>query len=123
MKTKKEKIRIVHEDERRSLTSMFNGEFTAKQIKIIKVKVDSELGNHYHDYAECFYVLKGYAHYILIDVETDERREIKLEEGDRLIIDKNVAHKAFIEAGTIMIEGTEKKYISPAKNDKYYEVI
>lgn len=122
MKWIKETMKPVHEDERRSLTAMFNGDFTAKQIKIIKVKKDSVLGNHYHNYRECFYVLKGRAVYTLEDVRTKEQEEVVLLERDRLIIDSKIAHKAFLAKDTVMLEGTEEEYISAKENDVRYEV-
>jgi len=118
----KETLKPVHEDHRRSLTAMFNGEFTAKQIKIIRIKKDSILGNHYHKYRECFYVLKGEAKYVLYDLILRETKKVILKEGDRLIIDPNIAHKALIKKGTIMIEGTESGYLSAEENDQPWEV-
>jgi hypothetical protein len=40
-------INIEHSDERRDLSILFNGDFNAKQIKLIKVKKDSILGQVY----------------------------------------------------------------------------
>jgi cupin superfamily acireductone dioxygenase involved in methionine salvage len=117
-----DKIKVTNSDERRDLTSLFNGGFQAKQIKIIKVKRDSILGNHYHNYREMFYVLKGQAYYTLENIETKEHKGMFLDIGDRLIIDSKIAHKAFLKTGTITIEATESEYISPEFNDKRYEV-
>ena len=119
---KVEQVDPVHEDERRSLSAMFNGDFTAKQIKIIKIKVDSELGNHYHEYHETFYVLKGEANYTLINIDTGEKKTLTLKEGQRMTIKPRIAHKAIIKAGTLMIEGTGKEYISAQENDVRYQV-
>jgi quercetin dioxygenase-like cupin family protein len=119
-----DKIKIAHSDERRDLSVLFNGDFNAKQIKIIKVKKDSTLGNHYHNYREMFYILEGEAWYYLEKVNqlSFSKIMIPLKEGDRLIIDKEVAHKAEFKAGTVTIEATESEYISPEFNDKRYEV-
>ena len=115
-------INIAHSDERRDLSILFNGDFNAKQIKIIKVKKDSILGNHYHEYREMFYVLKGKAHYYLYDIDNEKLGYIELKQGDRMILNPKVAHRAIILKGTITIEATESEYISPEFNDKRYEV-
>jgi quercetin dioxygenase-like cupin family protein len=112
----------VHEDERRTLSAMFNGDFTAEQIKIIDIKKDSTLGNHYHNYRETFYVLDGKAFYTVENIETKERKELTLSKGQRMTIQPRIAHKALLKAGTIMIEGTARKYISAEENDVGYQI-
>ena len=117
-----EQIKISHEDERRSITSIFNGEFTAKQIKLVQIKEDSILGNHYHNYAEIFYMLEGEGEYILKDLNTKETTKIQMKKGDKLRINPRVVHKAKLKKGTVLIEGTEKKYINANINDVKYEL-
>ena len=117
-----EKIEIAHEDERRSISAIFNGDFTAKQVKILHIKQDSILGNHYHNYRELFYVLSGESIYLLENIETKEREYVILSEGYRLIIQPNVAHRAEMTKGTVMLEATEEPYISASQNDVKYEV-
>ena len=114
---KHSKIRPVHEDERRALTEIFSGTFTAKQLKVLKIKQDSVLGNHYHPYKQFFYMFKGFADYTFLDLETNIKEKIKVEEGDLIIIDKKIAHKAIQKAGNIMIEGNENAYTSPEVDD------
>ena len=101
------KVSPVHEDNRRALTELFNGQFTAKQIKMLKIKEDSVLGNHYHPYRQFFYLMKGEADYTFVNIATGERTDMKVLEGDMIIIDKNIAHKALQKAGNVMIEGNE----------------
>lgn len=113
-------VEVTHEDERRRLSAIFNGEFIAKQVKLIEIKMDSILGNHYHSYPELFYVLSGEATYTLESVKSKERQVVKLKKGDRLIIGPEIAHKANMVAGTIMIEATEKPY--QLSNDVRYEL-
>lgn len=123
-------IEIEHEDERRSLSILFNNtkldshqKFHPNQIKIINIKKDSVLGNHYHDYSEFFYCIVGEADYTFIDIITKEREEIKLRPGELIIINDGIAHKAHMKEGTVMIEGTEFPYMSSLINDHKYEVI
>lgn len=115
------KVKVAHEDERRRLSAIFNGEFIAKQVKLINVKKASTLGNHYHYYSELFYVLQGKATYTLENVNTRERQLLKLKAGDRVIIGPEIAHKAEMEKGTVMVEATEEPY--QPSNNMSYEVV
>lgn|SRR3989338_8026816 len=116
------KVVPVHEDNRRVLTEIFNGQFIAKQVKMLKIKEDSILGNHYHPYRQFFYLMKGEADYTFFNMSTEERLDIKVKEGDMIIIDRNIAHKALQKAGNIMIEGNEEKYTSPEVDDLKFEI-
>ena len=113
-------IKSAHKDERRSLIPVFNGDFTALQIKLLKIKKDSILGNHYHNYKETFYLLEGEAKYVFENVNTKERQKINLKKNQRITIEPGIAHKAKFLTDTIMIEGTEWPYISKEVNDKEY---
>jgi len=115
-----EEIKPAHADERRSLTPIFNGDFTALQIKLLKIKKGSELGNHYHHYKETFYLLEGKVDYVFENIETKERQEIHLKKDERITIEPKIAHKARFLLDTIMIEGTQWPYISKEVNDKEY---
>lgn len=115
-------VKVAHEDERRKLLAIFNGDFTAKQVKLITAKKTSILGNHYHHYSELFYVLQGEATYTLIEVKTGNREVIKLKTGDKLRIGREIAHKAEMAKGTVTIEATEKPYESSEVDDIRYEV-
>ncbi len=116
------KIVPVHEDHRRALIEIFNGQFVAKQVKLLKIKEDSVLGNHYHPYRQFFYMLKGNADYSFVNIKTGERHDTYVEEGDMMIIDKEIAHRALQKAGNIMIEGNEEKYTSPEVDDLKFEI-
>ncbi len=116
------KIVPIHEDNRRALIEIFNGEFIAKQVKILHIKSDAVLGNHYHPYRQFFYMLRGNADYTFVNIKNNEREEIKVREGDFIIIDKEIAHRALQKAGNIMIEGNEEKYTSPEVDDLKFEV-
>lgn len=117
------RIKVEHEDARRKLRTVFNGDnFIARQIKILEVKTDCVLGNHYHNYAELFYVLKGEMVYHLEDVNKKDYKRVVLVAGEVLIISPRIAHTAEAKAGTITIEATEIPYISAQCNDVHYEV-
>jgi len=112
----------VHEDNRRALIEVFNGQFIAKQLKVLHIKIDAVLGNHYHPYRQFFYMMRGEADYTFFNIKNNEREEIKVREGDFIMIDKNIAHKALQKAGNIMIEGNEEKYTSPEVDDLKFEI-
>lgn len=116
------KIDPVHEDNRRSLTEVYSGEFTARQIKVLKIKEDSILGNHYHPYGQFFYMLTGEADYTFVNIETGENQNIKMVGGDFIRIEKNIAHKSVMKAGNVMVEGNEQPYSSPEVDDLRYEI-
>ena len=110
-------VKPVHEDERRALIEAFNGDFTAKQLKILKIKKNAILGNHYHPYRQFFYFLKGEAEYTFVNIKTGERHMINAKEGDFIIIDSFIAHKAVQKAGNVMVEGNEQPYTSTKIHD------
>jgi len=116
------RIKPVHEDNRRALIEVFNGEFVSKQLKVLKIKEDSVLGNHYHPYRQFFYMFKGAADYTFVDIKTGARENIRVEECDFIIIDAHIAHKALHKAGNIMIEGNEEKYTSGEVDDLKYVI-
>ena len=89
---------------------------------MLKIKENSVLGNHYHPYRQFFYLMKGEADYTFVNIATGERSNIKVLEGDMIIIDKNIAHKALQKAGNVMIEGNEEKYTSPEIDDLRFEI-
>lgn len=111
-------VPVAHEDERRSLSAIFNGEFVARQVKVLKIKKPSILGNHYHEYSELFYVFDGEVTYTLESTETGDRQVVKMKAGDRLIISPQIAHKAEMTEGTVMIEATEEPF-SPDSSIRY----
>ncbi len=119
---KYQEIEHAHKDERRTLIPVFNGDFTALQIKLLKIKKGSILGNHYHNYRETFYLLEGEAKYIFENIDTKERQKIDLKKNQRITIEPRIAHKARFLTDTIMIEGTQWPYISKEINDKEYIV-
>lgn len=113
-------ITPVHEDDRRALIEVINGNFTARQIKILRIKSDGTLGNHYHPYRQFFYMLEGSAAYTFADIHTDERCDMELKQGDCIIIDKEIAHRALHKKGNTMVEGNEESYTSAEVDDLKY---
>ncbi len=120
MRIKVSKIPTTHEDDRRKLTAIFNGDFIAKQIKILEIKKEQKMGNHYHLYPELFYVLKGYAEFFLKDIDTQEEQLVVMTDGDCLVIREKIVHKMLATPTTILIEATTEPYVSPEINDRKF---
>ena len=118
-----DKVSIAHEDGRRSISPIFNDDFIARQVKMLRIKKHSILGNHYHDYRELFYILEGQAAYLLENIVTKEQQLLMLTKGDRLIIRPCIAHQAEMWEGTVTLEASEEPYISADHNDRKYNVI
>ena len=113
-----------HEDNRRSLFTAFNGDingFEAKQVKFLVVKEDTEMGGHYHNYSELFYLLEGEGTFTLKDLETQEIEKYKMVKGSRILIPPKVAHKVNIKKDSILVGCTEEPYKSPEHNDNKIE--
>lgn len=108
---------IAHKDKRRSLLPIYNGDFVARQMKIIKVKKGSTLGNHYHRYGEVRYLFSGKARYFLRNIVTGENYEFTMKKGEVMITEAWIAHTANFLEDSIMIEGTEEPYVSAEHND------
>ena len=120
-----EKREPDHVDQRRTLSSLFNGDlgtFVAKQIKFADVKEDSVLGGHYHLYRELFCVLEGEIIFELEDIMSKEKRKCPLTPGHRLLIPPNVAHRATAKGNTLLVGCTEEPYISSEHNDHKYNL-
>ena len=114
-KTKVTKIKIAHSDARRDILEMFNGEFIAKQIKIIKIRKGNVLGNHYHPYRENCYVLSGKIKFYFEGIKTKEKGSVIMKEGDMILMDDYYAHTVESLEDSILIEGTEEVY-NPKKD-------
>ena len=117
---------IDHEDYRRSLVTMFNGDIpgmeVARQIKFLIGKENpAVLGGHYHDYSECYAVLNGKGIWTLEDIETKEQKTVELVPQHTLYIPPGVAHRVTIEPHVILIGATELPYKEAKENDKPYK--
>lgn len=111
------KAQIAHEDERRSIMPIFNGEFTAKQMKILRAKKGSILGNHYHLYSEIRYLMSGRVHYYLKNRRDNTSMEFIMEAGEIMMTGPEITHTGEFLEDSIMIEGTEDTYVSAEIND------
>jgi mannose-6-phosphate isomerase-like protein (cupin superfamily) len=115
-----EACRDRHEDGRRLLTAVFNGDFTARQVKVLEVKADAVLGEHYHDYDEMFYLLKGQAVIEVENVETKDRGGYQLSAGDRIFFPKKVAHRLWVKADSVLIGCTDQPYLEAGGHHAYH---
>ena len=120
---KPKKVREGHEDERRSLRQIFNGDFIARQLLTLETKVDCVLGGHYHEYEEIWYVLKGRLKYEFINIDTNKRQRLTLNSGDKIRIPSRIYHKAYAKKGTIIVGVTEEEFVSDKKNNLKYNLL
>jgi len=115
------KAKEVHSDKRRRLVEIMNGQFAGKNIKILEVKAESYLGGtkgHYHNYAECMYVMKGRVwDYKMTNIDTGESQSYDLEEGDIIYRGPRIIHGGWFSKGSIIIDIAEDTYISGEYND------
>lgn len=118
----RQKAEIGHTDERRTILPIFNGNFTARQVKILHAKKGSILGNHYHMYSEIRYLMEGRVHYYLKNRQNNTSMEFIMEKGEIMITGPEITHTGEFLEDSIMIEGTEDPYISADIND-YKEIL
>lgn len=100
-----EPIQDKHEDSRRALCAVFNGDlggFTATQMKYLDIKAPCILGNHYHPYREVFASIGGNVEFTIEDPNTKKRRDILLTPGYRLMIPAGLPHRAIANRGTVL---------------------
>lgn len=99
------KIKVFrHEDKRRVLTEWI-GDFPIRNCKILEVKEDCVLGEHYHNKKiDTFYLLRGSGTYYI------GKRSGKLKEGDCLRADLGVPHAFRLTKGSILLEASTTPY-------------
>ncbi len=113
------KAHVIAEDERRSITSILNGEISIRDIHILHMKkgdtsdgfVKLPLGNHYHQYKEVCYCMKGTAKYKLTHEITGETMEVDLKEGETMFRDAFVSHTCLCTEDCILIDGAEESWV------------
>ena len=119
--TNPELVPPQHEDERRALRTIFNGEFAAGQTLTLEVKSDCYMGGHYHTYGEIFYVYRGRLDYTLINVDSGVKTDVTVREGEKIYLPPRTYHKAFAPAGSVIFGFTEEPFISEEHNNLPYQ--
>jgi dTDP-4-dehydrorhamnose 3,5-epimerase-like enzyme len=77
-------------------------------------------GGHYHrKKVEHFYVISGRLLVQLVDLETQEKSEVKLEEGQRVTIYPNCAHRFMAKEAAQVIEYFDSLY--DPEDDRPYD--
>lgn len=115
------KITKVHEDERRGIYEIMNGEMGIRNLKILKVTEDSFLGGtagHWHQYGEVMHILEGEAtDYFMENLDTGEKEVFNLVKGDVVFRTGRIVHGGNFKKGTIVIDGACEMYIDGNYND------
>ncbi len=94
-----------HTNEERIVSTVINGDvpdFIPRQIRVLKILKNGELGGHWRDYPE-IYGFIGEAKMNLEDIDTKEKREYLLKTGSRIFIPSRVALKIYANEGTVII--------------------
>jgi len=118
------KIDLVHEDERRGIWQIMNGELSVKNMKILKVKKGEQLlGNHWHVYPEVMYMMQGKATYRMKNVITGEVEDYELTEGDVVFRTGFITHGGYFSEDSIIIDGAASTYVSQDFNDVFDKII
>lgn len=111
------KAKLVSDDSRRKILEIINGQLAVKNLKVLYVKSNEVLGNHWHPYAEVMFILKGKANYKMMNVDTREIEDFNLEEGDVIFRTARIVHGGRFEKGSIIIDGACEVYINSDFND------
>ena len=86
---------MIHEDQRRTLTSM---PYKDGEIKVIIAKQDCTLGNHKHLIkTEEFTLVKGFG-----SAKANEQ-EFAITPGDRFTIDPDTMHSFILREGSVLV--------------------
>ena len=105
------------------ISTAFNHDigFCPQQTKFALMKKDACLGGHYHLYEELYFMLRGQATFTLENIATKVQETRTLTQGERLLIRQEIAYKAAVTEGSILVGCTEQKYVSPEQNDIPYD--
>ena len=117
-----EHVGIEHEDERRRIQVPFNGDFHAKQTKILSTKQGCRLGDHHHNYSELYFVISGQVTFTSEDPQNKDRVTYTMQPGDRLLVPTGIAHRADALENTVLLGFTEVEYQDASNNDIPYKI-
>ncbi|MEK7113083.1 MAG: hypothetical protein AAB875_07275, partial [Patescibacteria group bacterium] len=107
---------------RRTILEIINGQLSVKNMKILKVKKGEGpqlLGNHWHpESQEVMCILKGSCkRYIMENLDTGEKEEYCLEEGDVIIRTSRIVHAGIFDEDCWVLDGATEVYMSADLND------
>jgi len=112
------KAEIVSSDNRRDIIEIMNGQLGIRNLKVLKVKKgELILGNHWHTYSEVMYILKGWGHYHMKNLDTNEYEEFDLKEGDIVFRTGRIVHAGYFIEDSIIIDGATETYLNTDFND------
>ncbi len=102
---------IKHEDIRRVLIE-YVSDSEIRRCKVIEIKEDSVLGNHYHRKTDSFfYLLRGNGTYDIWDFDNKlDGENGDFLEGECIFVPRNVVHTFKLLKGSIMLETASQPY-------------
>lgn len=114
----------AHIDNRRTLGSIFNGDFSAAQAKYLQFHETCVAGGHSHNYKELTFMVTGTHRFEFVDLRDGANKNVislELHPGEMLLVPANIAHRGFHPAGSFILAFTEQPYRSAAENDIPYK--
>lgn len=115
-------IPVTHQDNRRSLTEILNGQPVA-QVHMVSMHEEALIGQHYHLYGQFNYLMSGDAVAWLVSVKNPTVRDyVKLMPGDLIRIPPLTAYKIKVSKDSMMFGFAEKAFISPFANNHSYVI-
>lgn len=106
------RAKLIHEDDRRKIVSLLNGEIGVRDMHILYMKKgDSILGNHWHTFPEMMYVMRGSVHYWLKHMITGETEELDVSEGDIMFKTGFIVHTGLASEDAILLDGSSESWI------------
>ena len=104
---------LISEDSRRIIHSLYDPlsgtmrNITGGEFNLLTIKDPSAvLGNHWHEFGECFFFLGG-GTLFMADRVTGERRDYKFTLGRGVYIPQGIAHALIGERGTMIVSRIE----------------
>jgi mannose-6-phosphate isomerase-like protein (cupin superfamily) len=95
---------FFHEDERRIMAEYIE-DIPMRSSKVIFMKKDAEVGNHWHELKdEVFFLLKGSGTYKLDGKVKD------FKEGDCIFVKRGTTHTLNLKQGSIVLESSTMPY-------------
>ncbi len=91
----------IHANEKRIIMGQSYEGMGFSRLRTVRVNINCQLGGHWREFPELYGVI-GRANFILQDIDTKERRNYELIDGQQLLIPPKVALKIDALEGTII---------------------
>ena len=110
-------INTIHEDERRKIDRILNGEMGIRDVHVLYMKQKAILGNHWHTFPEAMWVVKGKVHYWMKHMITGELEEMDIHEGQIMFKTGFIVHTGECSEDCVLVDFSSESWISPDFNN------